>query len=639
LIPEIKQVVDNANDNIDSYTSSFLSKFVDKAWEQKEESSLKPEDIYFPAAFADDEQRDPDTVDVHCFSAKVPKSGQDKKVQQHFELLRYDDYFGDIGFCDDVFFYGGFSDGCFGSSFNENAKPPVLIEWHKIEADSVAAARNYFTGMIGHPLYGIEDIKSLQAEQQKPTQDSVLKKKQLHQWESVQVDQLRKNKNQIISQLLGSGAEGDESDLWITLIAFSGYGAHRTNARKTDGRHPTAFFVNDVTFLDQYEVRKGYVKYGAKAFFTAKYQLAEIYLSHTGKLYKAPDLKIGDASNDDARASKLEWKHAKWAWKVSLSVAIFLVDHLAHNQLRESNGLIKALRKLPEDHPLRRFMLPFTFGTAHRSRVMNEYLRRYGLYHRAFAFKYEELQRLIRDSMMNAPPLPENKNQQTPRPPRDLMKYRFRLFKKKVNVKRKLAEEIHSLYTDSWDLWVHSLHFVKKYLNSYYGLMDSEENKKLEGDKDLQNFYSALQQNLNIDTKFRIKSFNVVNLMAHFICTATVWNHHLHSAVSFVYSVDPDFTGLKILGNNATMNNVQNYAEYCCVVMSKGWNEPDLNKPDVWKRVIKDDENRKANEKEFRDFFEDKMRQTAKANQSKNSKRIAPNSTLSPQFLQSSARL
>ena len=116
--------------------------------------------------------------------------------------------------------------------------------------------------------------------------------------------------------------------------------------------------------------------------------------------------------------------------KVSVSVATFLVDHLAHNQLRESSGLIKALRKLPEDHELRRLMLPFTYGTAHRTRAMNEYLREFGLFHRAFGFTYNGLQKLIRDSMMDAPKLEKGKNARRKR--EDAMKYRFRLFKKKV---------------------------------------------------------------------------------------------------------------------------------------------------------------------------------------------------------------
>ena len=125
-----------------------------------------------------------------------------------------------------------------------------------------------------------------------------------------------KNKNQVLTQLLGDGLKGDEDDMWLTLIAFCGYGAHRTAPRQKDGKHGNAYFVNDVTFLNQYEVRPGHEVYGAAAYFNSKYMLTEIQLSHTGKTYKPPADSEYQGVDDDQRASRAEWLHAKWAWKV-----------------------------------------------------------------------------------------------------------------------------------------------------------------------------------------------------------------------------------------------------------------------------------------------------------------------------------
>ena len=59
------------------------------------------------------------------------------------------------------------------------------------------------------------------------------------------------------------------------------------------------------------------------AYFNGKYKVIAIYLSHYDKIYYPP--KSG---------SDPEWEHAKWAWKVSVTVAIFLVDYIAHLRFR-----------------------------------------------------------------------------------------------------------------------------------------------------------------------------------------------------------------------------------------------------------------------------------------------------------------
>ena len=184
-------------------------------------------------------------------------------------------------------------------------------------------------------------------------------------------------------------------------------------------------------------------------------------------------------------------------------MAIFLVDMLAHCCLREGAGLISAIRQsLSVNHPIRRLLLPFTLGTVYRNRVYNEYLRENGLYHRVFAFKYKELQRLIRDSMENPPTLQRGQIRQ----PSDQMKYRFRLFRKKLAVMKRLPDEIYPLYTDSFAFWSQTLDFVQGYIEVYYN-DQANDDSLLCRDKELVSFYQGILHILGINSKYRLKKF------------------------------------------------------------------------------------------------------------------------------------
>ena len=315
---------------------------------------------------------------------------------------------------------------------------------------------------------------------------------------------------------------------------------------------------------------------------------------------------------------------------------------LAHSRFREASGLIKAVQEnLGVDHPLRRFLTPFNLGTVKANRIFNEFLRENGLYHRAFAFTYAELQRLIRDAMADAPALTSGQV----RAVEDQMKYRFRLFRKKVVVMKKLPDEIYPIYTDVWDFWVATLKFVEEYINVYYGEDDKDDTKLLE-DEEVGKFYAALLKNLKINEKYRLKKFNIINILTHFICNATIWNHHTNSAVSFEYSVDPDFTGLKIGGNNARQTNVIQYVEYCLLVLSKGWQFSNIVQPqpippkiDRWYRVLLQDEKLPKTRDIFKVYFVDNLNTLTKNIEDRNDTRLAPYNGVNPRYLQSSISL
>ena len=158
------------------------------------------------------------------------------------------------------------------------------------------------------------------------------------------------------------------------------------------------------------------------------------------------------------------------------------MEFLAHSHFREANGFVKAIREtLPEDHKIRRLLTPFTLGTVRCNRVFNEFLRENGLYHRAFGFKYTELQRLIRESMSDAPILQSGQV----RDAKDRMKYRFRLFRKKVQVMKKLPDEIYPVFADLWAFWIQALDLVEHYQELYYN-KDEKDDSLLESDTAVQ---------------------------------------------------------------------------------------------------------------------------------------------------------
>lgn len=301
------QTIADVSDRIDGFTLSMLKAERDKQIEQKEayEGKFDVNIIEFPAPYQDDKNT---MVTLNILDDGM----QSKKI---YEIPQIDEYYGDFSFFDDLCYYGKYSDGAFGFSFDENVASAFKDEFDDIPGvdgtqDNLNAARRFFTGMIGKPVYGINDVTKLQDKNANP----ILKTKLINDWEEVDIENLG-NRNQILSALLGNITEGDLSDMWITLIAFTGFAAHRTVPMKADNEHPDAYFVNDTTFLSDYKVRDGYILYGAAAYFDAKYHLKEIYLSADDTLYKAPG-KDENGREISGAATAAQWAHAKWAWKV-----------------------------------------------------------------------------------------------------------------------------------------------------------------------------------------------------------------------------------------------------------------------------------------------------------------------------------
>lgn len=170
------------------------------------------------------------------------------------------------------------------------------------------------------------------------------------------------------------------SDRAVELMALQGLGSHRLHAVSDDPEG--AAYVIDVSFLHAYPVRAGYLRYGACAWFTADGCIQRIHTSHDDVTHHP-----GDPG----------WEHAKWVWRTSLFTAVTVADHLGSTHYLTSNALVTVARRtLPPDHPLRRLVKLFTYGTVDINRdaalgLSNEG----GIAHRLFAFTYPGLARLL----------------------------------------------------------------------------------------------------------------------------------------------------------------------------------------------------------------------------------------------------
>jgi hypothetical protein len=168
-----------------------------------------------------------------------------------------------------------------------------------------------------------------------------------------------------------------------------------------------AVYVNDVTGLGAYRVRRGYQRYGAAAYFDAEFKLLGVYTCHDGKLHLRPNRIAAPIAHEgscdfflEQQECSSDWRHAMWAWRVSALALVTVADHLVNVHMIHANSLVSASRRhLPTKHSLRAFLKIFTFRTiginnkAHRTLLVKK-----GIVNRNWAFEDDDLQKLLHDT-------------------------------------------------------------------------------------------------------------------------------------------------------------------------------------------------------------------------------------------------
>lgn len=148
----------------------------------------------------------------------------------------------------------------------------------------------------------------------------------------------------------------------LTQIFFTGYGqwylqgivdktwnSREASAIPIELFPSEAVYVADLSAVAAQPVRKAYTAYGAAAFFDAARQPVGIWLEGEKQMYTAADER---------------WGFAQFLLRTTLRFRSFGVEHLCMCHWNVANAMVVASREqLTCDHPIRRLLKPFCYGS------------------------------------------------------------------------------------------------------------------------------------------------------------------------------------------------------------------------------------------------------------------------------------
>lgn len=146
------------------------------------------------------------------------------------------------------------------------------------------------------------------------------------------------------------------SDEALARFCLCGLGAHRIETAEVDGVRHHVVRANQLAGLP---MRPGFARYGGDAYFDQNWRPVMIVDEGLGA-----DRSDGIRTASITRPGDADWELAKFRFRSSVSVLVTAVDHLFGIHLLTSNLMVTAVREqLSADHPMRRFLTPFTFNT------------------------------------------------------------------------------------------------------------------------------------------------------------------------------------------------------------------------------------------------------------------------------------
>jgi len=180
------------------------------------------------------------------------------------------------------------------------------------------------------------------------------------------------------------------SDAAMSRMAFFGMPCHLTRLLTVleHTRLPArlraagAHYVHDASALEIFRVRAPYERYGALAYFDARFRVVAIWWC--------------DAQRFVYATGASEWGYAKWVWKSSWFALVTIRDHLLLSHLTEANTLAVASRThLSVHHRIRCFLKPFTFHSITINKQAGYSLvNERGLGNHIWAFEHDEWKRI-----------------------------------------------------------------------------------------------------------------------------------------------------------------------------------------------------------------------------------------------------
>ncbi|OQR84821.1 hypothetical protein ACHHYP_12781 [Achlya hypogyna] len=285
------------------------------------------------------------------------------------------------------------------------------------------------------------------------------------------------------------------SDRAVELIAFNGFGQHLLT-KLPEAHDDGSYYGIELNFMRTLEVRPGFAKYGANAYFNKKGKVTKIV---RGGVTSRP----GDAT----------WEYAKLCFRGSLQTKITAVDHLLGIHATVANIMVIANREqLPPTHPLRRLIKPFTF----RSVAIN-----YGA-GRALFWPKGMLQRAYALSTLGM---------------KQTWDYGLSHFKYETFPERRVRQNIDTVtlpfHEDGMDYWNIVRTFVSNYVDLYY-----KADSAIANDEHVRKFWSFLDDKLPFDMR-PLTLENLKDFVAHGIFLVSSMHNHLGTIAEYVS--DPAF--------------------------------------------------------------------------------------------------
>jgi len=295
------------------------------------------------------------------------------------------------------------------------------------------------------------------------------------------------------------------SDEAVSRFSFAGLAAHRMEA--VSGAGFGIAYKCDWDWLSNYEVRAGFERYGAIAYFDSRANLKKIYWSHAAKF-----VHPGEA----------DWEHAKWAYKSTVVAGATLKDHLVGIHFMISNFLTSSsVTNLGANHSIRRLLKPHTYGAVSINMGATKTLAtEFSLLHRASSFHWTEIEKAFYDCVA-------------------LNRFVPLMVQLKASGMDRVPSSIYPFGEDLKAFVSVVGKFVHSYVSLYYGddgvaLRDSELNK----------FWAGLKAVPHTGIPPNPSKANLILVLTELIVHTTA----IHNAVGNVadYLVDPRFVSTKI---------------------------------------------------------------------------------------------
>jgi len=333
------------------------------------------------------------------------------------------------------------------------------------------------------------------------------------------------------------------SDRALTHLCLHGLGAHRLE-RADIKQHPDSCFVVRTNQLAALPVRDGYEHYGNDVYFDASFRVVKIVRAEQVEAWEAPreTTYYPDGSRD--------WEYAKFCFRSSLFSLVTLVDHLYGCHLQLANVVVQAMREqLSVDHPVRRFLVPFSYGTININDLARQTLvTRDSFLPRLVSLDNEGLQLAWASAYKLLPAEYLASESEGP------IAFMESLFDREKMIQQKREQGMFTqYYQQSLEYWKIVKKFVSSYLDHYYGvgekgdlaLAADEEMKRflLQTVTLMQNFSDPLSQGSVQDLWPSVVPFRKKEIMVNFLtrfCELVTVGHEQAGAVQ-AYAQDGSF--------------------------------------------------------------------------------------------------